>query len=119
TQFQYSNLRIDPPQIRAEGNATVHVDVENVGKRPGTETVQLYVHELVAPVSTPVKQLKGFERVALDPGEKKTATFTLTPKSIMLLDRNMRWVVVPGVFEIMVGRSSSDIPLKGTLKVTE
>ncbi|MGH9450372.1 MAG: glycoside hydrolase family 3 C-terminal domain-containing protein [Terriglobia bacterium] len=119
TQFQYSNLRINPSQIRTEGNAMVQVDVQNVGKRRGTETVQLYVHERVAPVSTPVKQLRGFQRVALNPGEKRTATFTLTPRSLMLLDRDMRWTVEPGEFEVMVGKSSADISLQGTLTVTE
>ncbi|MGH9353732.1 MAG: glycoside hydrolase family 3 C-terminal domain-containing protein, partial [Terriglobia bacterium] len=89
TQFQYSNLRIDPPQIRAEGNATVYVDVQNAGKRPGIETVQLYIHERVGPVSTPVEQLHGFQRVTLAPGQKKTISFRLTPKDLMLLDRNM------------------------------
>ncbi|MCL5004932.1 MAG: glycoside hydrolase family 3 C-terminal domain-containing protein [Acidobacteria bacterium] len=117
THFRYSNLRIDPARIRAGGNARVYVDVENTGKRPGVETVQLYVHERVAPVSTPVKQLRGFQRVALAPGEKKTVSFTLTPRSLQLLDRNMHWMVVPGTFEIMIGKSSADIPLRGTLEV--
>ncbi|MGH9470104.1 MAG: glycoside hydrolase family 3 C-terminal domain-containing protein [Terriglobia bacterium] len=117
TQFAYSNLRISPGQIYTGGNARVQVDVENTGKRPGVETVQLYVHERYAPVSTPVKQLRGFQRVALAPGEKKTVAFTLGPKDLMLLDRNMRWVVVPGVFDVMAGRSSADIALSGALQV--
>ena len=119
TSFEYSNLRIDPAQIHSEGNARISVDVKNLGSRAGEETVQLYIHETFAPVSTPVKRLRGFERVALEPGETKTVTFTLTPEDLQLLDLDMHWVVVPGEFEIMVGRSSQDIPLKGTLRVTE
>jgi beta-glucosidase len=119
TSFEYSNLRIAPAQIHPEGNARISVDVKNLGTRQGEETVQLYIHEAFAPVSTPVKRLRGFERVALEPGETKTVTFTLTPDDLQLLDQDMRWVVVPGDFEIMVGRSSQDIPLKGTLRVTE
>ena len=119
TQFQYSNLRIDPAEIYTEGNAHISVDVENTGNRAGAETVQLYVHEQYAPVSTPVKQLRGFERVALEPGQKKTVIFTLGPEDLQLLDRNMHWVVVPGTFDIMIGKSSADIALKGTLEVKD
>ncbi len=117
TEFRYSNLRVDPSEINAEGDANVSVDVENAGKRAGIETVQLYLHERVAPVSTPVKQLRGFRRVALNPGEKKTVTFTLTPEDLMLLDRDMHWVVVPGTFDIMIGKSSAEISLQGVLEV--
>ena len=117
TQFEYGNLRIDPPQIYNEGNAQVQVDVQNTGNRSGTETVQLYLHERFAPVSTPVKQLRGFTRVALAPGEKKTVSFSVGPEDLQLLDRNMRWVVVPGTFDVMIGKSSADIALQGTLEV--
>lgn len=119
TRFDYTHLRVDPPQIFNGGKATVTVDVANTGKRAGTETVQLYVHERYAPVSTPVKQLRGFARVALDPGEKTAVSFTLGPGDLQLLDRDMRWVVVPGTFDIMVGRSSADLPLKGALEVKD
>jgi beta-glucosidase len=119
TQFQYSNMRINPAQIYSQGNATVQVDVQNVGSRPGVETVQLYLHERFAPISTPVKQLRGFARVALAPGEKKRVSFTLTPKDLMLLDRTMHWIVVPGTFDIMVGKSSADIELRGSLNVLD
>lgn len=117
TQFDYSNLRIDPSRVQSEGDCKVQVDVQNTGGRPGTEAVQLYVHERFAPISTPVKQLSGFARVALAAGERKTVTFTLTPKDLMLLDRNMHWVVVPGTFDVMVGKSSADIRLTGILNV--
>ena len=117
TQFQYSNLVVDSPQIRPGGNAQVHLEIKNVGSRPGVETVQLYLHERFAPVSTAIKQLHGFQRVALDAGESKTVSFTLTPEDLMLLDLDMHWSVVPGTFDIMVGSSSADIPLKTTLEV--
>ena len=117
TQYAYSNLRIDPPQIHPEGATRVTVDVKNTGGRAGTETVQLYIHEIATPVAVPVKQLRGFERVDLKPGETKNVTMTLTPEDLQLLDRDMHWRVVPGDFEIMVGKSSEDLPLKEVLKV--
>jgi len=117
TEFRYSNLRIDPPEMETGGDAHVSVDVENTGKRAGTETAQLYLHERFAPVSTPVKQLRGFQRVALNPGEKKTVSFALTSEDLMLLDQDMRWAVVPGTFDVMIGKSSATITLKGALEV--
>ena len=117
TEFQYSNVHVNPAEIYAGGSAHVSVDVENRGKRSGVETVQLYLHERYTPVATPVKQLRGFERVTLDPGEKKTVTFTLGLEDLQLLDRDMRWVVVPGTFDIMIGSSSENILGKGALEV--
>ena len=118
TNFEYSNLHVEPAEIHPGGEARVTLDVKNAGDRAGVETVQLYIHEKYAPVSTPVKQLRGFERVALEPGETKPVTMKLTPEDLQLLDIDMRWRVVPGDFEIMVGKSSADIPLQGILKVT-
>jgi beta-glucosidase len=119
TKFEYSNLRINPPQIHAGGTAHVIVDVKNVGEREGTEAPQLYIHDVLGSVSTPVKQLRGFERLDMKPGETKTADFILAPDDLMLLNRDQHWVVEPGKFEIMVGSSSEDIRAKGTMEVVE
>jgi beta-glucosidase len=120
TNFAYSNLQIEPAEIHPGGEAKVSMDVKNTGDRAGVETAQLYLHERYAPVSTPVKNLRGFERVALNPGETKTVTIKLTPEELQLLDIDMRWKVVPGDFDIMAGKSSADadIVLRGVLKVT-
>jgi beta-glucosidase len=118
TSFEYTNLRIEPAEIHPGGEARVTLDVKNVGDHAGVETAQIYVHETYAPISTPVKQLRGIERVSLNPGETKTVAFTLGPEDLQLLDIDMRWRVVPGDFEIMAGKSSAEIPLQGILKVT-
>jgi beta-glucosidase len=118
TNFEYSNLHIEPAEIHAGGEARVTVDVKNTGSRAGVETAQLYIHEKYAPVSVPVKQLRGFERVQLEPGSTKTVSFKLTPEDLQLLDIDLRWRVAPGDFEIMVGKSSADIAQQGILKVT-
>lgn len=119
TSYQYNNLQIEPAQIRTAGTAHVSLDVKNTGDRAGVETVQLYTHRLTGPVATPVKQLRGFERVSLQPGETKHVTMTLSPEDLQLLDRDMQWRVVPGEVELMVGRSSDDLPLKGTLEIIQ
>jgi beta-glucosidase len=117
TNYEYSNLRVEPAEIHPGGTAQVSVQVKNAGDQAGAETVQLYLHQNQAPVSLPAKQLRGFERVDLKPGETKTVRMTLAPEDLQLLDRDMHWRVVPGDFKIMVGRSSEDLPLNGTLQV--
>ena len=117
TQFQYSNLHIDPAHINAGGTAEVSVDVKNIGDQSGVETPQLYLHERFAPVVTPMKQLRGFERIMLKPGEAKTVRFALRQEDLQLLNQDMRWIVMPGTFDIMVGKSSAEIAVQGTLDV--
>src|SRR5215469_12226784 len=108
TSFKFENLQVVPNQIRSGGTAKVSVDVTNTGARAGDEVPQMYVHQKIASVTRPVKLLKGFQRIALEPGEKKTVEFTLTPDSLSLLNADMRSVVEPGDFEIMVGPNSRE-----------
>lgn len=117
TAFEYMNLRIDPQESGAYGHIKVSVDVKNTGKMRGSEVAQLYVRDLIATVTTPVKELKGFEKISLEPGETKTVEFTLTHDDLALYNRNMEWVVEPGTFSVMVGSSSDDIRLNGEVKV--
>ncbi|HEY3838543.1 MAG TPA: glycoside hydrolase family 3 C-terminal domain-containing protein [Bryobacteraceae bacterium] len=116
-KFEYSDLRIEPAVTGVSGHARVSAEVKNVGDRAGVETVQMYLEETFAPVSRPVKQLRGFERVSLGPGESKRVEFAVGPEDLQLLDEHLRWVVFPGEFEVMVGRSSADLPLVGRLVV--
>ena len=109
TRFAYSNLTVAPERIARSGAVTVSVDVENAGPRAGDEVVQLYVADVVSSVTTPVKALKGFERVHLLPGQRRTVRFALGPRELALLDAQMKWVVEPGAFEVMVGGSSQTV----------
>jgi beta-glucosidase len=117
TDFEYSNLKIEPRSIATGGTVRVSADVKNKGDRAGAEVVQLYLHDVIGTVVTPVKELRGFEKVQLDPGQTKTVTFAVTPEHMALLDRHLEWVVEPGTFEVMVGHSSKDIRLKDTFEV--
>jgi beta-glucosidase len=117
TKFDYSNLRISPQSIDPTGQVSVSLDVRNSGGRPGEEVVQLYLNDLVSSVTRPVKELRAFEKIALNPGQTRTVTFTLKSEDLALLDQAMHWVVEPGEFEVMVGRSSADILLRGKFEV--
>jgi beta-glucosidase len=115
--FEYSNLRISPGEIDATGSATVTVTVRNTGERAADEVVQLYVRDVLGSVARPVQELKGFSRIQLAAGATRDVSFTLEPRHLRMLDADMRWVVEPGVFRIMVGGSSKDIRLRGELRV--
>jgi beta-glucosidase len=108
TTFKFDNLHVEPSQIQPGGTARVTVDVSNTGDRQGDEVAQMYVHQRVASVTRPVMALKGFQRIALNPGEKRTVKFTITPDALSLLGADMHKVVEPGAFEIMVGPSSAE-----------
>jgi len=109
TSFKYSNLQLARSKIRPDEATAVSVDVTNTGKRRGDEVVQMYIRDEVSSVTRPVKELKGFERVSLDPGETRKVTFRITPEKLQFYNREMKRVVEPGKFQIMVGRSSVDL----------
>jgi beta-glucosidase len=112
TKFEYSNLQVSPEKGQSQGDVTVTVDVTNTGQRQGDDVVQLYLKDDVSSVTTYEYDLRGFERISLNPGEKKTVTFTLHPDDLALLDKNMNWTVEPGTFQVWIGASSEDIKLK-------
>jgi beta-glucosidase len=107
TTFTLANLKVASPTIGPAGRTAVTVEVKNTGARSGDEVVQLYIRDVVSSVTRPTKELRGFARVTLAPGESKTVTFTLGPEELSLIDRRMRRVVEPGRFDVMVGTSST------------
>jgi beta-glucosidase len=117
TTFEYSNLSINPGENGPEGEFSVSLDVTNTGKKYGTEVVQLYLRDVISSVTRPVKELKGFEKVKLNPGEKNRVEFIVKSEHLSFLDRNLSRVVEPGTFEVMAGSSSEDIRLRGELRV--
>jgi beta-glucosidase len=120
TTFEYSSLKTTAPSLSKDGSITVSVDVQNTGKRAGEEVVQLYVKHLNSAVERPIRELRGFKRVALQPGERKTVELVLLAKSLAYWDESKRaFVVEAGTVELQVGSSSADIHLKRTVSVTE
>jgi beta-glucosidase len=108
TQFRLSNLQLSARRIQPNGRVTASVEVENTGKRAGDEVVQLYIRDVAASVTRPVMELKGFQKITLRPGEKRRVEFTLAPEHLGFYNREMRFVVEPGEFKVMVGNSSAD-----------
>ncbi len=107
--FKYSNLRLAPDTIGPQGQTKISVDVTNTGKSRGDEVAQLYIRDEVSSVTRPVKELRGFQRITLDPGQSHTVEFMLGPEQLSFLDHDMHRVVEPGTFKIMVGGSSVDV----------
>jgi beta-glucosidase len=118
TEFKYSNLTVTPKEMPTTGKAVVSVDVENVGRRAGDEVVQLYVHVGKSRVTRPAKELRGFSRIGLRPGEKRTVTMALPAERLAYYDVKARgFVVEPGAVDVMVGSSSQDIRLSTRIVV--
>ena len=119
TTFEYSDLDITPRVITPNESATVRLKVTNTGKRAGDEVVQLYIRDVLSSITTYEKNLAGFQRIHLEPGEAQVLSFTIARKHLELLDADMKWVVEPGDFVLMAGASSEDIRLNGTLTVED
>jgi beta-glucosidase len=119
TEFAYGKVAVTPDRVPADGRATVSVEVTNTGERAGDEVVQLYVHPVKSTVEWPPRELRGFERVSLKPGEKKTVSLTLPAGQLAYYDvKTHGFVVEPGAYDIMIGGSSRDIRGRGRLEVT-
>jgi beta-glucosidase len=107
TTFHISNLKLSHQRIRPDGRVTVSVDVENTGRRAGDEVVQLYIRDVAASVTRPARELKGFQRITLQPGEKRRVEFTLAPEHLGFYNREMKFIVEPGEFHVFIGNSSA------------
>jgi beta-glucosidase len=118
TSFSYSNLTIDPASVSAGGTVDIRLTVDNSGKLSGDEVVQLYIRDEYASLPRPVKELKGFVRVSLQPGEARTLTFHLPVNQLAYYDEDLQLMVEPGKFRVMGGGSSEDIRLQGEFTVT-
>jgi beta-glucosidase len=118
TTFELDNLRLDHSSVQAGDHISLTVDVTNTGERAGDEVVQLYVRVPTASVTRPIKELKGFRRVHLNAGERRSVRFVLQVNQCAYLDEAMQLVIEPGQLEIMVGTSSEDLPLRTSLSIT-
>jgi beta-glucosidase len=119
TKFEYSGMQISPTQIPRNGKTNIGITIKNVGKVEGTEVVQLYLRDLIGSVATPVLSLKGFSRITLNPGESGVVNFQIGAEELSLWNREMKRVVEPGEFSIMIGSSSEDIRQKSNFWVVE
>ena len=119
TEFVYSDLTVDKKEVRPDEELKIGVTVQNIGSWKGDEVVQLYLRDIYASMTRPVKELAGFKRVTLEAGEKKRVVFTVKASQMAFLDREMNWKIEKGEMEIQVGKSSEDICLTERYRVTE
>jgi beta-glucosidase len=117
TRFEYGELSLGADTIAPDETLEISIDVCNAGERAGDEIVQLYLHDVVASLSRPARQLAGFARVALEPGQTRTVTFTLDPSQLSFYDADMRRVIEPGEVEVAVGASSADLRARGSFRI--
>ncbi len=109
---------IIPESISIDGKVEISIDIKNTGTRTGDEAVQLYVNDVQSEITRPVKELKGFKRITLEPGQKKTITFILSIAQLGFHNKDMKYVVEPGTIKVMVGSSSEDIRSTGEFEIT-
>ena len=115
--FEYSDMKLERNTISASESTTVTFSIKNTSVKDGDEVVQLYIRDMLSSVARPVMELKGFQRIHLKAGEAKSVSFTITPDMLSMLDVKLKRIIEPGHFRIMIGASSRDIRLKGTLVV--
>jgi len=112
SKFVYEDMGLEKDSIAVGDNTTASVRITNASDREGDEVVQLYIHDELASVARPVMELKGFQRVHFRPWETQMVTFAITPDMLRMLDKDLHWVIEPGVFRVMIGGSSRDLRLK-------
>jgi beta-glucosidase len=118
TQFKYSNLKLSQTNTNPAGQVIVSFDLQNIGSRAGSEVVQMYVHQQKSNVAQPIKSLRGFQRVELQPGETKHIDLALPAAHLSYYDvTSRRFIVAPGMFDVMIGSSSVDIRLRTRLEI--
>jgi len=117
TKFEYSDLTFDKKEITQDENITAKFKIKNTGKVDGDEVAQLYIRNIYSSIATPVIELKGFKRIHLAAGETKEVQFTITPDLLSMINKNLKRVVEPGDFKIMIGSSSKNIRLMNKIKV--
>lgn len=117
TEFAYSGLHVAPESADSEGTVEITVEIENMGKVKGDEVVQLYLRDVYAEMTRPVKELAGFKRVTLEPGEKRKVVFRLQCSQTAFLDSRMQWKVEKGEFEVQIGSFSEDIRQRGSFRI--
>jgi beta-xylosidase len=118
TSFEVADMRISAGEVSTDGEFTVDVRVRNTGERAGDEVVQLYLHDVVASVTRPVKQLTGFARVGLEPGQSKRVRFVVHADRTAFTGRDLARIVEPGEFEVFAGTSAEDLPCRGVIRLT-
>ncbi|MGB8507239.1 MAG: glycoside hydrolase family 3 C-terminal domain-containing protein, partial [Pyrinomonadaceae bacterium] len=118
TKFRFAGLELSSRRIASNARLTASVEIENTGRRTGDEVVQLYIRDMASSVTRPVKELKGFSRITLRPGEKRRVSFTLAPEQLGFYNRDMRFIVEPGAFKVFVGPNSTDL-LEADFEVVE
>jgi beta-glucosidase len=106
TSFEYGAPQLSAAIMKMNGTSTVSVNVKNTGNRKGAEVVQLYIRDDYSSVPRPVKELKGFKKIWLEPGQSQTVSFTITPELLSFYDTNMKWTLEPGDFTLMIGTAS-------------
>jgi beta-glucosidase len=106
TKFEYSGVQLSDSTLSENGSISASVTLSNTGERAGEEIVQLYIRDLVGSITRPVKELKGFRRVALKPGESKQVSFSITPELLKFYNADLQWVAEPGDFLVFIGGNS-------------
>ena len=115
--FEISDLQLNQSKYSENDTIVAKINVKNTGSRAGSEVVQLYIRDLLASVSRPIIELKGFQKVELKPGESKKISIEVPVKELQFLDEKMNWIVEKGTYRIFVGNSSKNLPLKQNIEV--